>query len=30
MGKNATVDKMRREIKIGKRKRRQKSKLYFV
>ena len=30
MGKNTTVDKMRRERKIGKRKRSQKSKLYFV
>ena len=30
MGKNAMVDKMRRERKIGKRKRSQKSKLYFV
>jgi hypothetical protein len=30
MGKNATVDKMRRERKIGKRKRSQKNKLYFV
>ena len=30
MGKNATVDKMRRERNIGKRKRSQKSKLYFV
>ena len=30
MGKNATVDKMRRERKIGKKKKSQKSKLYFV
>jgi hypothetical protein len=30
MGKNATVDKMRRERNIGKRKRSEKSKLYFV
>ena len=30
MGKNTMVDKMRRERKIGKRKKSQKSKLYFV
>ena len=30
MGKNATIDKIRRERKIEKRKRSQKSKLYFV
>ena len=30
MGKNVMVDKMRRERKIGKGKRSQKSKLYFV
>ena len=30
MGKNVMVDKMRRERKIGKIKRSQKSKLYFV